>query len=59
LPVFEYRGVDTGGKDVRGIIDADTPKLARSKLKKTGVFPTKVQETLTDRGGGGMSRWPI
>jgi general secretion pathway protein F len=46
LPVFEYRGVDAGGKNVRGIIDADSPRLARSRLKKSGVFPTEVQEAI-------------
>ncbi|NIQ38322.1 MAG: type II secretion system inner membrane protein GspF [Proteobacteria bacterium] len=46
MPIFEYRGVDTGGKNVRGIIDADSPRQARSKLKKTGVFPTEVQEAI-------------
>jgi len=51
LPIFEYRGLDARGKDVRGIIDADTPRLARTKLKKTGVFPTQVQETMTERRG--------
>jgi general secretion pathway protein F len=49
VPVFEYQGVDTRGKDVRGIIDADTPRLARAKLKKSGVFPTEVQEAVTER----------
>ncbi len=51
MPIFEYRGVDTRGKDVRGIVDADTPRLARAKLKKTGVFPTDFQETITERRG--------
>lgn len=51
MPIFEYRGLDARGKDVRGIIDADTPRLARTKLKKTGVFPTEVQETMTERRG--------
>jgi general secretion pathway protein F len=45
LPVFEYHGIDTRGKDVRGIIDADTPRLARTKLKRSGVFTTEIQET--------------
>ncbi len=47
MPIFEYRGVDAGGKNVRGIVDADSPRLARSKLKRSGVFPTEVQEALT------------
>jgi len=52
LPVFEYHGIDTRGKNVRGIIDADTPRLARAKLKKSGVFPTEIQETMAERRGG-------
>ena len=51
MPIFEYRGVDAKGKDVRGIIDADTPRLARTRLKTSGVFPTEVQETVTERRG--------
>jgi len=52
LPIFEYRGIDTAGKDVRGIIDADSARLARTKLKKSGVFPTEVHETMAERRGG-------
>lgn len=52
MPIFEYRGIDTAGKDVRGIIDADSPRLARTKLKKSGVFPTEVHETMAERRGG-------
>ena len=51
MPVFEYRGVDARGKDVHGIIDADTPRLARTRLKKSGVFTTELEEAVSDRGG--------
>ena len=51
MPIFEYRGVDIKGKDVRGIIDADTPRLARTRLKKSGVFPTDVQEAVSEGRG--------
>ena len=56
MPIFEYHGINTKGKDVRGIIDADTPRLARAKLKKSGVFPTEIQETMAERRG---SRWDL
>jgi len=52
LPVFEYRGVNTKGKDVHGIIDADTARLARTRLKRSGVFPTAIQEAVTQRRAG-------
>ena len=47
MPVFEYHGINAKGKDVRGIIDADTARLARTRLKRSGVFPTEIQETVT------------
>ena len=47
MPVFEYHGINAMGKDVRGIIDADTARLARTRLKRSGVFPTEIQETVT------------
>ncbi len=42
MAVFEYKGFDAGGKDVSGIVDADSPKTARTKLRKQGLFPTDV-----------------
>jgi general secretion pathway protein F len=52
LPIFEYHGIDAKGKDVRGIIDADTPRLARTKLKKSAVFPTEIRESMAERQEG-------
>ena len=42
MPVFNYKGVDQTGKDTKGIIDAESEKSARAKLRKTGVFPTDI-----------------
>jgi general secretion pathway protein F len=44
MPVFEYKGLDASGKAVAGIVDADTAKLARVRLRKQGLFPTEVHE---------------
>ncbi|HSG04838.1 MAG TPA: type II secretion system inner membrane protein GspF [Nitrospiria bacterium] len=44
MPVYEYKGLTTEGRDVKGIIDADSPKTARSKLRQSGIFPTDVVE---------------
>jgi general secretion pathway protein F len=46
VAVYEYRGLDQAGKDIKGIIDADSPRLARAKLRRSGIFPTEI---LTDR----------
>ena len=42
VAVFEYKGFTTEGKNVTGIIDAENPKTARTKLRKAGVYPTEV-----------------
>jgi general secretion pathway protein F len=54
MPVFEYKGFDKGGAAVAGQIDADNPKVARTRLRKQGVFPTDVVEQTgqATRGSG-------
>ncbi|MEN9785201.1 MAG: type secretion system protein GspF [Pseudomonadota bacterium] len=44
MPVYEYLGLDAAGKPAKGIVDADSPKSARGRLRKQGVFPTDVWE---------------
>jgi general secretion pathway protein F len=44
MAVYEYRGLDAAGRSINGIIDSETVKAARAKLRKTGVFPTEVHE---------------
>jgi general secretion pathway protein F len=44
MPVYAYKGLSPQGRAVSGIIDADTPKAARIKLRRDGVFPTDLVE---------------
>jgi general secretion pathway protein F len=44
MPLYAYRGLDTGGRSVGGVVDADSPRGARQKLRRTGVFPTDLNE---------------
>ncbi|MBA5865502.1 MAG: type II secretion system protein GspF [Nitrospira sp. CR1.3] len=44
MPVYQYRGYKTDGGTAIGIIDAESPKVARLKLRKDGVFPTEMAE---------------
>jgi len=53
LPVFEYEALDGSGKAIRGIIDAESARTARTKLKSQGVYPTEIREesaVLAERG---------
>jgi general secretion pathway protein F len=44
MAVYEYHGYDNTGKAKKGIIDADSPRLARQKLRKHGIFPKMITE---------------
>ncbi len=52
MPVYAYRGLTAAGKSVSGMIDADTAKGARLKLRNTGVFPTDLTEGALAGVGG-------
>jgi general secretion pathway protein F len=44
MPLFEYRGINKAGKSVKDVIDADSAKSARTKLKKDGIFVTELKD---------------
>ena len=56
MPVYSYVGLSPEGKNISGIIDAESPRAARLKLRKTGVFPTDVSETSVEANSPRVSR---
>jgi len=48
MPVFEYVAIDRAGKSRKGIIDADSARAARNKLRSDGIYPTRLEETQAD-----------
>ena len=44
MPIFEYEALNAAGKPLRGIIDADSARTARTKLRGQGVYPTEIRE---------------
>ena len=44
MPVYAYKGLNAQGRNVNGIVDADSPKGARFKLRRDGIFPTDLTE---------------
>lgn len=44
MPVFAYRGLAPSGRNVAGVIDADSARNARGKLRDLGIFPTDLSE---------------
>lgn len=56
MPVFDYKGLDSNGKHVKGKIDGDNAKIARAKLRKQGIYPTDITEkTTTEAKKSGFS----
>ncbi len=45
MAVFEYKGINAGGKAVSGLVDSDSVPNAKGKLRKEGIFPTFVKES--------------
>jgi len=61
MPIFEYKGLNKAGKNVKGIVDADNQRAARTKLKKDGIYvmslaDKKSQAAKKKAAGGGASR---
>ncbi|MEM7204745.1 MAG: type II secretion system F family protein [Planctomycetota bacterium] len=45
MPIYEYKAVDGAQKARKGIIDADSPREARLKLRDQQLFVTDIGET--------------
>ena len=45
MPLFEYKGYSSKGKQVTGVVEADGPADLRGKLLKDGVYLTSFAET--------------
>lgn len=43
MAVFDYKALDVSGRGVRGVIDADTPREAREKLRRQDIYVTELQ----------------
>ena len=46
MPVFEYKALDPKGRNIKGIIDAESASAARQKLRVAKNFPVSIKEVL-------------
>ncbi len=44
MPVYEYRGLNTKGKQVKGVEDAESVRALKAALKAKGIFLTEAWE---------------
>jgi general secretion pathway protein F len=52
MAIYEYQGVGSNGRVVKGIVDAESPKAARAKLRKQDLFITQLVEEKEVAGKG-------
>lgn len=52
MPNFTYKGINAQGKGSSGMIDAESEKAARLKIRKLGIFPTEVSLEGAKKGIG-------
>jgi general secretion pathway protein F len=45
VPAFEYKALDQNGNATTGVIDADSAKEARAKLRAQEIFAVEIRET--------------
>ena len=45
MPVYTYTALNERGKATKGVINADSARAARSKLRQSRLFPTELLET--------------
>lgn len=57
MPVFAYRGLAPNGRTTNGVIDADSPRNARGKLRELGIFPTELAPQQAAAKTRGVQRW--
>ena len=59
MPVYEYKALNGAGKNVKGIIDAESEAQAKSRLRAGGSYPVSVklskgQSQVSGRKSGGV-----
>ena len=42
MEAFQYQALDTAGRTVSGVVQADTPRQARMQLRAQGLLPSKI-----------------
>ena len=45
MPVYAYKGMTGAGRAIRGHLDAESPRTARARLRRDGVYITDFSET--------------
>jgi len=56
MPLYEYKGIKTDGKPVKGMRDAENPRVLKTLLRKDGIILTWTEKSST---GGATVRGDV
>ena len=52
MPKFDYIAMDSKGKEVTGVLEAENQTAAHGRIRELGYFPTSILEAGKSKGGG-------
>ncbi len=55
MPAFTYQALDAKGKQQKGVLEADSARQVRQKLRDKGWMPLEVESTVIRQKSGGLS----
>jgi general secretion pathway protein F len=55
MAVFEYQALTKNGKNKKGIIDADGPENAKTKIREKNLYPVSLKEVKTEKDSNSSS----
>jgi len=56
MPIYEYKAYATGGATRTGVIDADTPREARQRLRRENILVSDLRELRSGRRRGAKAK---
>ncbi|MBU1195793.1 MAG: type II secretion system inner membrane protein GspF [Proteobacteria bacterium] len=59
MAVFEYKALNTKGKKLSGIIDAESISAAKNKLRQDGIYPTALNRVESHSGDKSKKKSPF
>ncbi|MBL8521960.1 MAG: type II secretion system inner membrane protein GspF [Betaproteobacteria bacterium] len=51
MPAYKFTAYDLAGKEQKGVLEADSPRLARANLREQGLFPLDVALIESEKPG--------
>ncbi len=59
MPAFQYAAFDAKGRQHKGLIEADTPRLARQALRERGLNPLGIEEVASQERRRSQRLWGL